>query len=427
MREALCAYLGGCPEFVLVGQTADVGALATLCRLRRPEVAVVDGEPLTAERLLALGRLCEEFPAIRLVITYNNLTPAALRAAVRTGPITLVPNARGLAGLLRALRVEGPQVRYPPRDGSALTEREVEVMSLLASGHSVMEMARLLDISPRTVENHKRRIYVKLGVGNQIQAVSRATSIGLSGASGTPRDRPPPSLRPGSLVVVCGQAGEGLTGVTGTLAHRGLPYLHVCHMAQQHWPYPDGNGAPTVWSGAPEGAEVALSVLVDPGPYDWLLAEDVAAPVVVCMSHPDLADVVDALLRGSRAIVRAPDVDDQLVAVLSLVCLGYVAMPAGHLDDLAEWLGVRLSDRPGGVPELTPRELDILGSIAHGDTVRQTARTLGIAVKTVENTQARLFRKLGVHNRAGALTIAYRLGIVDPGAKDVDPDAEEGA
>jgi DNA-binding CsgD family transcriptional regulator len=88
-------------------------------------------------------------------------------------------------------------------------------------------------------------------------------------------------------------------------------------------------------------------------------------------------------------------------------------MPAAHLDDLADWLGVRLSDRPGGVPELTPRELDILGSIADGDTVRQTAHTLGIAVKTVENTQARLFRKLGVHNRAGALTTAYRLGLIN--------------
>jgi DNA-binding NarL/FixJ family response regulator len=371
---------------------------------------------MTTERVQALRHLCEEFPGTRLVVMYNKLTPAALRAAVRAGLTTLVPSARGLDGLLRALRVEGAPGRHPPRDGSALTEREVEVVSLLASGHSVVEMARLLDISPRTVENHKRRIYVKLGVGNQIQAVSRATSIGLSGSSGTPRDRPPPPLRPGSLVVVCGQSGDGLAGVTGTLGRRGLPYLHVCHVAQQHWPHPDGGGRPSVWSGAPEGAEVAVSVLVDPGPYDWLLAEDVAAPVVVCMSQPDLSDVVDALLRGSRAIVRSSDVDDQLVAVLSLVCLGYVAMPAGHLDDLADWLGVRLADRPGGIPELTPREMDIIGSIAHGDTVRQTARTLGIAVKTVENTQARLFRKLGVHNRSGALTIAYRLGIIDPDA-----------
>ncbi len=412
MRETLCAYLAGHPEFVLVGQTAEIEALATLCRLRRPDIALVEGEPLTADRVAALHKLREEFPAVHLVVTYNKMLPSGLRAAVHAGITTLVPTARGLSGLLRALRADGPRALPHPRDGSALTEREVEVVSLLASGHSVTEMARLLDLSPRTVENHKRRIYVKLGVGTQIQAVSRATSIGLSGSGGAPRDRPPPPLRPGSLVVVCGESGEALTRVAGTLRGRGLTVLHVCHAAQQHWPQPEGP-SPTVWSGSPGGAEVAVSVLVDPGPYDWLLAEDVAAPVVVCVSEPELSTVVDALLRGSRAIVRGADVDDQLIAVLSLVCLGYVAMPAAHVDNLADWLGVQLGGRPGGIPELTTRELDILGSIARGDTVRQTARSLGIAVKTVENTQARLFRKLGVHNRSAALTIAYRLGLVE--------------
>ena len=66
---------------------------------------------------------------------------------------------------------------------------------------------------------------------------------------------------------------------------------------------------------------------------------------------------------------------------------------------------------------------DILASIADGHTVRQTARTLGIATKTVENTQARLFRKLGARNRAGVLTIAYRLGLIDPaGPNPAGPD-----
>ncbi len=404
------------PEFVVVGQAADLDALAALCQLRRPELALVDGERLTEERIAALRDLCQRFPTVRLVVTYGEPDPGALHTAVRAGLTTLVPAARGLSGVLRALRVDGSPGRYGSRNGPALTEREVEVMSLLSSGHSVVEMAQLLDISPRTVENHKRRLYVKLGVGNQIQAVARATSIGLAGAGGPPRDRPVPALRPGSLLVVCGQPGDGLARVTATLRRRGLPFLHVRHLAQQDWPYPQEapDSGPVVWSGPPEGAQVAVSVLADPGPYDWLLAEDVAAPVVVCMTEPDLSGVVDALLRGSRAIVRTADVADQLVAVLSLVELGYVAMPAAHLDELAEWLGIRLDGRPGGIPDLTPRELDILGSIAHGDTVRQTARALGIAVKTVENTQARLFRKLGVHNRAGALTVAYRLGLVDP-------------
>jgi DNA-binding NarL/FixJ family response regulator len=77
-------------------------------------------------------------------------------------------------------------------------------------------------------------------------------------------------------------------------------------------------------------------------------------------------------------------------------------------------------------PELTARECDILGSIARGHTIRQTARTLGIAAKTVENTQARLFRKLGVRNRMEALTTADALGLIDRTIVPVDEEAPAG-
>lgn len=67
----------------------------------------------------------------------------------------------------------------------------------------------------------------------------------------------------------------------------------------------------------------------------------------------------------------------------------------------------------GRLPQLTAREADILDSIAMGHTVRQTARMFGIAAKTVENTQARLFLKLGAHSRAGAIAAAHGLGLLD--------------
>lgn len=94
----------------------------------------------------------------------------------------------------------------------------------------------------------------------------------------------------------------------------------------------------------------------------------------------------------------------------------------GHLAVRAVTLGLAGRPAPGTVsglgaahalPELTVREADILCSIARGDTVRQTARSLGIAEKTVENTQARLFRKLGARNRSGALATAHALGMVE--------------
>ena len=68
----------------------------------------------------------------------------------------------------------------------------------------------------------------------------------------------------------------------------------------------------------------------------------------------------------------------------------------------------------------------ILGSIARGHTIRQTARALGIAAKTVENTQARLFRKLGARNRAETLTIARDVGLLD-GSTTEDDQGESAA
>jgi DNA-binding CsgD family transcriptional regulator len=70
---------------------------------------------------------------------------------------------------------------------------------------------------------------------------------------------------------------------------------------------------------------------------------------------------------------------------------------------------------------LTPRERDILKAIGSGKSVKQTALALGIAPKTVENTQSRLFRKLGARNRAQAALICHEHGLLDPA--DTAPDA----
>ncbi|HJR25601.1 MAG TPA: helix-turn-helix transcriptional regulator, partial [Acidimicrobiales bacterium] len=62
--------------------------------------------------------------------------------------------------------------------------------------------------------------------------------------------------------------------------------------------------------------------------------------------------------------------------------------------------------------DLTPRERQILLSIDRGESVKQTARSLGISPKTVENLQSRLFSKLDVRNRAQAVSHAHGLGIL---------------
>ena len=69
------------------------------------------------------------------------------------------------------------------REGSAiggvLTRRERQVLALLADGLTTRQMARRLEISPRTVETHVGKLYRKLEVHSRVQAVSRAAALGL--------------------------------------------------------------------------------------------------------------------------------------------------------------------------------------------------------------------------------------------------------
>jgi len=180
VRDALAAYLAGRSEFQVVGQTANVADLYPLCLLRRPDVVVVDAGPLTTDLIEALRALRVAFPAMEVVVAYSDLTPAATHAAIRAGLTALVPATRGLDALLNMLRRRVYAAGRVAPDGLALTDRELEIILLLAAGHSVPEMAALLEISPHTVENHKRHLYAKLGVGTRAHAVSRAAALGLT-------------------------------------------------------------------------------------------------------------------------------------------------------------------------------------------------------------------------------------------------------
>jgi DNA-binding NarL/FixJ family response regulator len=403
VRDAICAYLAGLPEFTVVGHTGAIESLSELCELRRPDAVLVDSAELTVETVASLARMRTTAPTAQVVVTYAEASPPALDAAVRAGITALVPGSRGLEAVLRTVRERSHGSATPPPDGVALTDYDMRIVCLLSSGHNVPEMAELLHISPRTVENHKRRLYVKLGVSSSGQAVSRALSLGLT--------RPPQSSGPARtedpgrppLVVVTGPVGSSVHRVHRVVVAAGMPVVvggtHA-ELGQEHW---------ARWQRGP-----LLAVLVDPTAEDWQVPASLGArAVLVLSSDPDLPAMVDMLWRGASAIIRSADIDLDLVPVLSVVARGYVAMDAARIQDLTGGMTVWMADAAHRVPALAGRECDVLHEIASGHTIRQSARLLGITMKTVENAQARLYRKLGVRNREEALAIAHRLGLLD--------------
>jgi DNA-binding NarL/FixJ family response regulator len=460
-HSTLLAHLTSQPDVAVLAQTATLKGLYALCPMYRPDVCMVDIGVLTAPMVEILHHLRTSFPTVEFVVTYTEATPAVIAAAVRAGITALVPHSAGQDTVLRLVRQRAHAVKpAPPRQ--VLTERELAVVALMGAGRSVLEMAELLRISPHTVENHKRSIYAKFGVGNQSHAVSRAMSLGLfdvvadgngngvsgngvtangvtgNGTSGDRRGQdgtgtdavehriagstmdgsvraaasltrelvevlpPDPQLGSRVLAVVRGPAGPCLDEVVRALMHCSVPFVLV-HTVESltgdHW---------AQWNRGQ-----LIGVLVDPQPEDWEIPAAMGVPAVAVQSAmPDVTSAVDGVLHGAYALVWRGDVARDLCSVLSLVSHGYRVLDAGHVRLLANWMSALINRPAPAAPELTARERDILSSIACGHTVRQTARALGIATKTVENTQARLFRKLGTHNRPETLIAAYRLGLI---------------
>jgi DNA-binding NarL/FixJ family response regulator len=137
----------------------------------------------------------------RIIVLSDRIDGRQVLDAMRLGADAFLPNPDGLRNFDETLaRVLSGERVFPPaleaeavlqvgrlarqaRDRSdvapSITPRELEILTLLAEGLTTRQIARRLDISPRTVENHVAKLYRKLEVGSRLQAVARAATLGL--------------------------------------------------------------------------------------------------------------------------------------------------------------------------------------------------------------------------------------------------------
>ncbi|NUP52060.1 MAG: hypothetical protein HOW97_32770 [Catenulispora sp.] len=170
LGDALVEWCGRQSPLVAVGPAVDGAALLRLCRTHHPVLVVVDAESGICETLAQLP------PPRPYAI---GLRSAHAPRAADSACDELIDRAAGLPPLAAALQAF---LAHAARTGTAfqrLTTREAEVLTLLATGLRTAEMALLLGLSPRTVDNHRRRIYAKLGVQCASHAVATAASAGL--------------------------------------------------------------------------------------------------------------------------------------------------------------------------------------------------------------------------------------------------------
>jgi DNA-binding NarL/FixJ family response regulator len=203
VRQGLSTFLGLRSEIVVVGEAADGKTAVEMARELKPDVVlmdlvmpVLDGISATRQirqlglptQVIALTSFTEDdkvIPAIQAgAASYllKDVTPEALVEAilaVHRGEARLHPDiARKLMERV-AQAEEGARPAASPAEG--LTARELEVIRLVARGHSNQEIAQALVISEKTVKTHVSSILGKLNLDDRTQLAIHAIKSGLAG------------------------------------------------------------------------------------------------------------------------------------------------------------------------------------------------------------------------------------------------------
>jgi DNA-binding NarL/FixJ family response regulator len=417
-REAIAAQLDGQPDLRIVGTTAFSGELPRLVELRNPEVVLFEIDSDQGDPASVAAELRIRHQRLHLVGLYDRPDPEVAERLQLAGVTRLVAYSGGVVGLLGAVRppVGGlaPDSGSARRAGALMTDRELRILHLISSGYTLGQVATALQITPRTVENYKRRIFAKLDTHSQAHAAAYAVRLGLLPAAEAEATTRPPIVRDDTplpvVALLCGRRGRLADQVAELLLADQIPLIVDHSNLPLVADHPGRHNRGTV-----------IVVLVDPEPADWSVPLDLPSRIMVVHSDPPgQAAMVDAVLRGADALVNGASLVDTLVPAFRLVETGYLLVNA---EQARKFIGAgyaRMSRMSPFTPiELTPRERQILDSIDRGHSVKQTARVLGISVKTVESLQSRLFRKLGIRNRAEAMVVAYGLGLVSPSEQEL--------
>ena len=196
VREGLRLLLDAEEGFTVVGEAGDLSETERLLAALMPAVLVLDLHMGGELSLDVLDRLRAASPATGVAILTMQNDPGFARTALARGAGAYVLKEAPRAELILALRTVaiggvylhpglGPralEARPAGEGGGGLSERETEVLRLLAFGHTNAEIGDRLFLSTRTVESHRASIQRKLGLAGRPELVRYALEHGMMGA-----------------------------------------------------------------------------------------------------------------------------------------------------------------------------------------------------------------------------------------------------
>jgi two-component system response regulator NreC len=187
VRSALRMLLEAEPEFEVVSEAGGADEAARKVRGHHPQVLVLDINMPGGSGLAAVPKIRDESPETQIVVLTMQSEPAFAREAMQAGALGYVLKEAADAELVQAVRMAaagetylqpelGARLAAEP-EGSApddLSERELEVLRLIALGHTNSEIAEQLYLSVRTVESHRAHIQQKLRLTTRSELVRYA-------------------------------------------------------------------------------------------------------------------------------------------------------------------------------------------------------------------------------------------------------------
>lgn len=194
VRSGLRMLLESDGRFSVLDEAGDVAGTIATVRACRPRVLVLDLNMGGESSLEAIPELRTEMPGTEIVVLTMQENPGFAQAALRAGALGYVLKEAADTELMNAVVAAAEGRTYlnpelgaklaaqPPTDASppdGLSPREVEVLRLIALGHTNTEIAELLFLSVRTVESHRSHVQHKVGVTTRADLVGYARQRGL--------------------------------------------------------------------------------------------------------------------------------------------------------------------------------------------------------------------------------------------------------
>jgi DNA-binding NarL/FixJ family response regulator len=200
VRDGICALLALAGDIEVVGEATNGNEALKMVRERHPDVVLMDIAMPIMGGLEATRRISKEFPKTKVLVLTQHDDKEYVFPVIESGASGFISKAGasselalGIRSVYRGDSFLSPSVakllvenykRTAPKGAiqdpyDRLTEREREILKLLVEGYSTQAIAKMLVITPKTVEGHKTNLMAKLGIHNRIDLVKYALRKGI--------------------------------------------------------------------------------------------------------------------------------------------------------------------------------------------------------------------------------------------------------